>query len=74
MTTLTPAPAGPDLVGGHPVPARALVVGAHPDDADFGAGGLVAAWAARGCQVTVVCVTDGDGGGFDAAVPREDVP
>ena len=63
-----------DLVGGHPVPARALVVGAHPDDADFGAGGLVAAWAARGCEVTVVCVTDGDGGGFDASVSRADVP
>ncbi len=75
---MTPDPAGPSpsraLVGGHPVPARALVVGAHPDDADFGAGGLVAAWAARGCEVTVVCVTDGDGGGFDASVPREDVP
>ena len=55
-------------------PARAVVVGAHPDDADFGAGGLVALWAADGCEVTVVCVTDGDSGGFDASVPREDVP
>ena len=56
------------------IPARALVVGAHPDDADFGAGGLIALWASQGCEVTVVCVTDGDGGGFDADVPREDVP
>ena len=55
-------------------PGRALVVGAHPDDADFGAGGLIAAWTAAGCEVTVVCVTDGDSGGFDAAVPRADVP
>ena len=55
-------------------PARALVVGAHPDDADFGAGGLIALWASQGCEVTVLCVTDGDGGGFDASVPREDVP
>lgn len=55
-------------------PARALFVGAHPDDADFGAGGLLATWAAAGCSVTVVCVTDGDSGGFDAAVPRADVP
>lgn len=57
-----------------PVPARALVVGAHPDDADFGAGGLVATWAAAGCEVTVCCVTDGDSGGFDDSVPRADVP
>ena len=70
----TPPADDPGRVGGHPVPERALVVGAHPDDADFGAGGLIAAWAARGCEVTVVCVTDGDGGGFDAAVAREDVP
>ena len=55
-------------------PARALFVGAHPDDADYGAGGLLATWAAGGCAVTVVCVTDGGGGGFDAAVPRSDVP
>lgn len=55
-------------------PTRALVVGAHPDDADFGAGGLIARWAAAGCDVTVVCVTDGDSGGFDDAVPREQVP
>jgi LmbE family N-acetylglucosaminyl deacetylase len=64
----------PDLVAGHPVPERALVVGAHPDDADFGAGGLVALWASKGCEVTVVCVTDGQQGGFDDDVPREDVP
>ncbi len=55
-------------------PTRALVIGAHPDDADFGAGGLIALWAAAGCEVTVACVTDGDSGGFDADVPREDVP
>jgi LmbE family N-acetylglucosaminyl deacetylase len=55
-------------------PARALFVGAHPDDADYGAGGLLATWAAAGCSVTVACVTDGDSGGFDAAVPRSDIP
>ena len=55
-------------------PARAVVVGAHPDDADFGAGGLVALWTAAGCEVTVVCVTDGDSGGFDPDVARADVP
>jgi LmbE family N-acetylglucosaminyl deacetylase len=57
-----------------PVPSRAVVIGAHPDDADFGAGGLIALWASQGCEITVVCVTDGDSGGFDASVAREDVP
>ena len=57
-----------------PPPARALVIAAHPDDADYGAGGLVATWTAAGCEVTVLCVTDGDSGGFDADVAREDVP
>ena len=56
------------------VPSRAVFVGAHPDDADFGAGGLIATWTAAGCAVTVVCVTDGDSGGFDASVPRDQVP
>ena len=55
-------------------PSRALVVGAHPDDADYGAGGLIATWTAAGCEVTVVCVTDGDSGGFDAGVERGEVP
>lgn len=55
-------------------PARALVIAAHPDDADFGAGGLIATWTAAGCEVTVLCVTDGDSGGFDADVERADVP
>lgn len=55
-------------------PTRALVIGAHPDDADFGAGGLIALWASQGCEVTVACVTDGDSGGFDDAVPRSEVP
>ena len=53
---------------------RALVVVAHPDDADFGAAGTVATWAAQGVDVTYCLCTDGDAGGFDAAVPREEIP
>jgi LmbE family N-acetylglucosaminyl deacetylase len=56
------------------VPSRAVVIGAHPDDADYGAGGLLALWAKQGCEVTVVCVTEGGAGGFDDDVPRERVP
>jgi len=44
------------------VPERAMVVFAHPDDAEIGAGGVVAAWIAAGCEVTYVLCTNGDAG------------
>ncbi|MGE3286978.1 MAG: PIG-L deacetylase family protein [Pseudonocardia sp.] len=44
---------------------RALVVTAHPDDVDFGAGGTVAAWTAAGIEVAYCICTSGDAGGFD---------
>lgn len=52
---------------------RALVVCAHPDDVDFGAGGTVAAWTDAGVEVSYCMVTDGDAGGFDPAVPRSEI-
>jgi len=54
-------------------PERALVVVAHPDDVDFGAGGTVAAWTDSGTTVTYCICTDGDAGGFDPAVPRDQI-
>jgi LmbE family N-acetylglucosaminyl deacetylase len=45
----------------------ALVVVAHPDDAEFGCGGTIAAWANEGWQVTLVICTDGSSGGPDEA-------
>jgi LmbE family N-acetylglucosaminyl deacetylase len=53
---------------------RALVIAAHPDDVDFGAGGTVAAWTDAGVEVAYCIVTDGDAGGFDPSVPRADIP
>ncbi len=53
---------------------RILVITAHPDDVDFGAGGSVAAWTSAGSEVAYCIVTDGDAGGFDEAVPREQIP
>ena len=47
-----------------------LVVGAHPDDIDFGASGTIATWTDAGTRVVYCIVTDGDVGGFDPAVPR----
>ncbi len=52
---------------------RALVIAAHPDDVDFGAAGTVATWAAEGTEVTYCLCTNGDAGGFDPAVPREQI-
>jgi len=48
-------------------PRTALVVVAHPDDAEFGCGGTIAAWARDGWQVTLLICTDGGSGGPDDA-------
>ena len=56
------------------VPDRILVITAHPDDVDFGAGGSVAAWTSAGAEVSYCVITDGDAGGFDEAVPRAEIP
>ena len=50
------------------VPTSALVVVAHPDDADFGAAGTVATWTALGCRVSYCIVTDGSAGSADPLV------
>jgi len=54
-------PASRDL----PVPERALAVGAHPDDIEFGAGATLARWAAAGCEVSLLVCTDGSKGTWD---------
>ena len=48
-----------------PVPASALAVAAHPDDVEFGAGGTLATWAAEGCVVHHLVLTDGAKGTWD---------
>jgi LmbE family N-acetylglucosaminyl deacetylase len=53
---------------------RALVVTAHPDDVDFGAGGTVMALVKAGVQVTFCICTDGDAGGFDDSTDRSQIP
>jgi LmbE family N-acetylglucosaminyl deacetylase len=52
---------------------RILVVNAHPDDVDFGSAGSVAAWTDKGIEVAYCLVTDGDAGGFDPTVPRDQI-
>ena len=53
---------------------RVLVVTAHPDDCDFGAGGTIAQWTAKGIHVSYCICTNGDQGGEDPNVPRDDMP
>ena len=53
---------------------RALVVTAHPDDVDFGAGGTVMALVKAGVHVTFCICTDGDAGGFDDSTDRSEIP
>src|SRR5438477_11071979 len=43
-------------------PLRLLILGAHPDDADYAAGGLAALYRASGHVVKMVSLTNGDAG------------
>lgn len=47
------------------VSRKALVVGAHPDDCDFGAGGTAWEWSQRGWEVFFLIATDGSRGTRD---------
>lgn len=48
-----------------PVPGSVLVVMAHPDDAEFSAGGTLARWTRDGARVTYCVCTHGDKGTSD---------
>src|SRR5438067_1120994 len=52
---------------------RAMVVFAHPDDAEFGSAGTVAKWTSEGVEVAYVCVTDGSAGSNEPGVVREEL-
>jgi LmbE family N-acetylglucosaminyl deacetylase len=51
-----------------PTPTSALAIGAHPDDVEFGCGGLLAKWAAAGCTIHHLVCTDGSKGTWDPDV------
>ncbi len=51
-------------------PERALAVGAHPDDVEFGCGATLAKWAAAGTEIHHLVCTDGSKGSWD---PDEDL-
>src|SRR5205807_1321151 len=54
-------------------PSRALAVGAHPDDVEFGCGGTVAKWAASGTEIVHLVCTDGSKGSWDPAQPLDEL-
>ncbi len=52
-------------------PERALAIGAHPDDIEFGCGATLVKWARAGCEVSLLVCTDGSKGTWDA---NADIP
>ncbi len=48
-----------------PTPGRALAIGAHPDDIEFQCGATLAKWAAGGCTIDHLVLTDGSKGSWD---------
>ena len=52
-------------------PGRAMVIMAHPDDAEFVCGGTVARWCAEGWEVVYVLITSGDKGTHDREMYSE---
>jgi LmbE family N-acetylglucosaminyl deacetylase len=52
---------------------RALVVFAHPDDAEFLCGGTIARWIEAGTEVHYACATDGSAGWNGPDLGREEI-
>lgn len=50
---------------------RAMVIYAHPDDAEFGVAGTMAKWAKAGVDLTYCMVTNGASGSQDPDMTRE---
>jgi len=56
-----------------PVPSSVLVIAAHPDDAEFQCGATLAKWAAAGCVVHHLVLTDGSKGTWDMEVDQTEL-
>ena len=55
------------------IPERAMVVCAHPDDAEIGAGGTTAYWARNGCEISYVVCTTGSSGSNDESMTSDKI-
>lgn len=58
---------GPDEI------ERVLFIVAHPDDAEFWAGGTIARWTGAGLTVTYAVLTDGEAGGTDTRLSPAEI-
>lgn len=54
-------------------PRRALVIAAHPDDADFGAAGTTALWVSQGWEFYYLVCTNGAKGSDDPSMTRDEL-
>ena len=55
------------------VPASAMAIFAHPDDAEFTVAGTLAKWAKAGAEISVVLITSGNVGTHDPTLTREEL-
>ena len=55
------------------VPRTVLTIGAHPDDAEFGAGATLSRWAQAGTDITMLILTDGSKGSWNPEEDQEDL-
>lgn len=53
------------------IPASAMAIFAHPDDAEFTVAGTIAKWTRGGCEVALVVITSGNAGTHDPAYSLE---
>lgn len=53
------------------IPQSAIMIAAHPDDAEFTMAGTVALWARAGCRIVYVLCTDGNAGSHEPGMTRE---
>ena len=56
-----------------PKDKKILLVSAHPDDADFFAGGTIYSWIAQGAKAAIVIATNGDKGTSDRNITSVDL-
>ena len=55
------------------IPKKAMVIFAHPDDAEIGTGGTIAKWCNKGAEVVYVLATTGSSGSNDLSMTSKKI-